>query len=106
MTLDSCGSDYDTWLRVYDEDKTTELASCDDCGDCGVQTILDAGLMEPGTYELLVEGFSSSSGSHTVLMTCDEMTISCEETVTGSTTDNANTHGNTADWSFIFGDLD
>ena len=42
--FDSCGSEYDTWLRVFGADLATEVASCDDCGDCGTRTILDVTL--------------------------------------------------------------
>ena len=42
--FDSCDSSYDTWLRVFATDMTTEIHSCDDCGPCGTRTVLDAQL--------------------------------------------------------------
>ena len=33
----------------------TQVASCDDCGDCGTQTILDTGALPAGDYLLLIE---------------------------------------------------
>ena len=44
VQFDSCGSSYDTLLRVFSTDMTTELHSCDDCGPCGTRTVLDAQL--------------------------------------------------------------
>ena len=43
-TFNSCDSTYDTWLRVFATDMTTELSSCDDCGPCGTRTVLEANL--------------------------------------------------------------
>ena len=72
-TFDSCGSLFDTWLRVYRLDSSggyVEVASCDDCGDCHFQTILTTDWLRPGDYALLVEGYSTRSGNYTVAMTC------------------------------------
>ena len=44
VQFDSCASSYDTWLRVFATDMSTELHSCDDCGPCGTRTVLDAHL--------------------------------------------------------------
>ena len=65
VNFDACGSDFDTWLRIYNADGA-EVASCDDCGGCGVQTNLTAtGLRPDGNpYTLLVEGYSRSAGRY------------------------------------------
>ena len=42
LQFDSCASTFDTYLRVFNGDLTTEFAGCDDCGTCGLQTVLDA----------------------------------------------------------------
>ena len=64
----TCGSAYDTYLRIYNENMT-EIHSGDDDGDCGTRTILNKPL-EPGVYYILIEGYSSYSGSY-------ELTVSC-----------------------------
>eukprot|EP01052_Picozoa_sp_SAG31_P026841 SAG31_NODE_2463_length_5656_cov_12.750765_2_plen_1624_part_01 len=69
VQFDSCDSSYDTWLRVFSTDMTTELHSCDDCGPCGTRAVLDAQL-DVGDYVLVIEGFSSSHGYYSVDMNC------------------------------------
>jgi hypothetical protein len=48
-TFDSCGSGFDTYIRVWTQDLSRELFGCDDCGDCGTQTIL-TGELNVGCY--------------------------------------------------------
>ena len=81
----SCGSDYDTWLRVFalggtekvDAELLTpdgygeQLMSCDDCGPCGIHAVLH-GRLEVGCYALVVDGYSSSEGDFTVRATCTD----------------------------------
>ena len=75
--FDSCGSEFDTYLRLYSVDGGNELSprpinSCDDCGNCGLQTILrtDASSLPAGRYALLIEGYGRNHGSYTVAMRC------------------------------------
>ena len=68
-TFDSCGSTFDTWLRVWTQDLSSELFGCDDCGSCGAQTIL-TGELDVGCYKLVIDGFATSSGTYTVEITC------------------------------------
>ena len=68
-TFNSCGSSFDTWLRVWTQDLSHELLSCDDCGSCGTQTIL-TGELGVGCYKLVIDGYSTSSGTYTVGITC------------------------------------
>ena len=89
--FNSCGSSFDTWLRIYDA-AGTQVSSGDDDGNCGVHTILTSSMLAPGSYTLLVEGFSTHSGSYTVAMSGDgcrgestHSSISCGDTRTGST---------------------
>ena len=63
-TFSTCeGSSYDTQLRLYSgnhlEASSTELADVDDA--CGLQSRIVMTL-QPGTYTLVVEGFSSREG--------------------------------------------
>ena len=64
LTFDSCSSDYDTYLRVYNS--SGDLVASNDDGSCGSGASLIVVTLEPGTYTLLVEGFSSESGEYTV----------------------------------------
>lgn len=93
VQFDSCESQFDTYLRVFDASLTTEVTGCDDvstqaipttpwfsrsslkdclcfqCGACGLQTVLDAQLAA-GDYNLVIEGFSSGEGTYSVTMVC------------------------------------
>ena len=85
VQFDSCASTYDTWLRIYSQDLATEYASCDDCGSCGIQTVLSARLA-PGTYTLVVEGFRDVAGEYSVTMNCGtglHGAVQCGNAVTG-----------------------
>ena len=90
LTFDSCESEFDTYLRVFNVDLTEEISACDDCGPCGLQTVLDSALPE-GHYNLVIEGYSSLEGVYSVTMTCEpfsrdiEGPIACGETVSGNT---------------------
>merc|ERR1719149_24154 len=68
-TFNSCGSNFDTWLRVQTHDLSRELLSCDDCGACGTQSIL-TGWLEAGCYSLVIDGYGTSSGAYKVGITC------------------------------------
>ena len=58
LQISSCGSDFDTWLRVYDAATGEEKASCDDCGDCGYYADLQGAdlSLDVGKYVVMVEG--------------------------------------------------
>jgi hypothetical protein len=97
IQFDSCASTYDTWLRILslDSPNPQERTGCDDCGNCGTRTVLDADL-PPGQYALLVEGFSNREGSYSVTMTCGQPTsrgarqmIQCGHRVHNSTSNHA-----------------
>ena len=68
-TFNSCGSSFDTWLRVWTQDLSRELLGCDDCGSCSTQTIL-TGELDVGCYKLVIDGYSTNSGTYTVGITC------------------------------------
>eukprot|EP01048_Picozoa_sp_COSAG05_P003981 COSAG05_NODE_197_length_14521_cov_113.902995_6_plen_365_part_00 len=94
VTISSCGSNYDTYLRVIslnEDNNMVEVAGCDDCGDCGLQTVLEAALL-PGNYILIVEGYSSSEGNFVLSMECSQttqydalQTVQCGDQITGTT---------------------
>ena len=61
ISLCGDGTTYDSYLRLLEDDCTTEIASNDDF--CGLQSQIDIGL-ESGSYLICVEGYSSSSGDY------------------------------------------
>ena len=63
-TFSTCGSGYDTFVRVYAED-WTQLAENDD--SCGLQSVVTVEL-QPGNYYALVEGYSRAEGEYTLSM--------------------------------------
>ncbi|OEU09344.1 hypothetical protein FRACYDRAFT_248830 [Fragilariopsis cylindrus CCMP1102] len=70
LTFDSCGSSYDTYLRIYDF-ADNELAWNDDGTNpnCDLASFI-AITLPPGRYTLLVEGYEeSSSGGYTIATT-------------------------------------
>lgn len=55
-TLNSCGSGFDTYIHVYNrtgsaitDRPSSPVATCDDCGPCGLRTVLTVNL-SPGNY--------------------------------------------------------
>ena len=98
-TFSTCeGSQYDTLLRLYSgsHHQGAELAIVDD--SCGLQSIIQRDLT-PGSYTLIVEGYSVQEGVYTVRTTCIPVattapvldtessgTITCGSIVNGDTT--------------------
>jgi hypothetical protein len=103
VTLDSCGSGFDTYLRVFAADGT-QVCFCDDCGPCGLQTILDCAL-DAGEYLVVVDGYSSSEGDFNLGLTCGP-SVGCGESVSGSTLGAMNVLGNSAGDSLYSFSLD
>ncbi len=75
VTFSLCdpATDYDSYIRLYDgcpTDGGTELAFDDDsCADPGLASSITMAL-EPGTYYVVVEGYSASSGNFGLSMIC------------------------------------
>jgi hypothetical protein len=74
VTISLCdgGTNYDSWIRVFDGCPTeggVELASNDD--SCGLQSELTVTLAA-GTYWLVVEGYASASGNYSVNVSCGD----------------------------------
>ena len=69
-TFSSCGSTFDTYLRIYDAHMRHQLVGCDDCGNCGLQTMLSHRLEADKCYVIVLEGFSSNEGSYVMHATC------------------------------------
>jgi len=86
--ISTCGSDFDTYIRVYDENMT-ELYSADDDGDCGNKAILMQSL-DIGVYYVLVEGYQDYQGNYVLSI---KENITCGATVTGSTENAESNYG-------------
>jgi len=65
VTFSTCGSSFDTWIRILNEDMSSQIASNDDGCSSGYGSRLNTNL-NAGTYTLLVEGYRSSEGSYTL----------------------------------------
>jgi len=70
LTAQTCGgqTNFDTYLRLLDEDCATVLAHNDNsdvCGNGSLQSWLSA-CLQPGTYYVMVEGFDGASGTFTL----------------------------------------
>jgi len=72
VTIDLCGSGYDTYLRLYNSGAAscaaaTQVAFNDD--GCGLQSSITQNGLAAGTYIVMVEGFSSNAGTYTMNIT-------------------------------------
>ncbi len=96
VTISLCGggTDYDSYLRVFDDcDLMNELAFNDDF--CGLQSELTFTSDGTSTYYIMVEGFGSGSGNFSLDVSCMDplpndgcggaIAVSCGDTVMGST---------------------
>ena len=95
----TCGSSFDTWLRVFDVDGV-EVEGGDDDGPCGTRTILDVTGFPAGEYYLVVDGYSNSQGTYVLAMTAGQGVfrgpLSSDATVSGDTSAAASFVGNAA----------
>jgi subtilisin-like proprotein convertase family protein len=95
VTLSLCdgGTDYDSYLRVFDACGGNQIAFNDDF--CGLQSQLSFASDGTSTYYIMVEGFASNAGNFSLEVTCvdppvnDECTgalaMNCGDTVVGET---------------------
>ena len=75
IIFDSCGSDFDTLLRLQSADLTAEILSCDDCGDCGTRAIMTVDRLLQNVqagqeYALVVEGYAGAGGAYNITVQC------------------------------------
>ena len=98
--FDTCGSSFDTVVRIYDAGFTAELAVCDDdeptrhgnwtCGagtgtgtcargvghqDHRAQARLSV-VLDPGSYRVVLEGFYMGTGAYVLSTTCPDPDVS------------------------------
>ncbi len=96
VTISLCGggTDYDSFLRVYDDcDLLNELAANDD--SCGLQSEVTFFSDGTSTYYIMVEGFGSGSGNFSLDVTCinppandlcsNAIAVGCGDSITGTT---------------------
>ena len=69
VILSTCGSAFDTYLRVLDEDGATR-GGCDDCGPCGQQAALKIDLSPGACYNVVVEGYGHFEGEYQLEVSC------------------------------------
>ena len=110
VTLSFCdgGTDYDSFVRVFDACGGTEIAANDDF--CGLQSELTFTSDGTATYWIMVEGFGSNSGNFSMVVSCipddptgplnddcvDAIAVACDDVVAGSTIDATDSGSNAA----------
>ncbi|MDG2052848.1 MAG: hypothetical protein P8J69_03660, partial [Flavobacteriaceae bacterium] len=106
ITLSLCdgGTDYDSYLRVFDACDGTQIANNDDF--CSLQSELVFTADGTSTYYIMIEGYSSSSGNYSLAVSgefpggsdnCNDATpVFDGETYLGDTTTKTDTGGNSA----------
>jgi hypothetical protein len=77
ITLSLCdgGTDYDSYLRVFDACDGMEIAFNDDF--CAAQSEVTFEANGMSTYYIMVEGFSNSSGNYSMAITCEPAVDEC-----------------------------
>jgi hypothetical protein len=118
ITLSLCddGTDYDTYLRVFDACDGTEIAGNDDfCFTSSELTFTSDGT---STYFIMVEGFLTLSGSFNLAVSCNPddpaendlcvnaTPVACDDLILGDTSSSTDTGGNAAPdvWYSFTGD--
>lgn len=106
VTLSLCGSNYDTYIRIFSDcSLTEEIASNDNF--CGSQSQVSFTSDGTSTYVIMVEGAGSAFGDFEMNIACetteipandncaDAIALSCGDTETGSTGFATDSGGNT-----------
>ncbi|WP_299216887.1 T9SS type A sorting domain-containing protein [uncultured Dokdonia sp.] len=85
VTLSLCsGTDYDSLLRVFDDECNliNEIATDDDgCGT--LQSLLTFTATVGNSYTIMVEGFGGNNGNFTMAVTCEEALSTDDNTLEG-----------------------
>lgn len=70
-TISTCGSDFDTMLRVQTE--SSVLASADDEGNCGYQAIIGNVQLDTNVeYTIVLVGYGGATGNWQIEVTCPQ----------------------------------
>ncbi len=85
VTLSLCdgGTDYDSFLRVFDDEcnLVNEIAANDDT--CGLQSEVTFTATVGNTYTIMVEGFGANTGNFSMAVTCEEALSTEDNTLEG-----------------------
>jgi hypothetical protein len=102
VLFDSCGSNYDTFLGISDENGNLR-DWCNDCGDCGASAQLPVyGLQPDIPYRLQIGGNADATGVYMMNIRCNVTnavpltagaTVGCGDIFVGATN-----HSNDIDW--------
>lgn len=96
VTVSLCGSNYDTYLRVYSDcTLSNQIAFNDD--SCGVQSQLTFESDGFSTYYIMVEGWGSNAGEYTIELTCAGLP-GCGDLFTDSGGETGNYNNNEDTW--------
>ncbi|MBK7121850.1 MAG: T9SS type A sorting domain-containing protein [Chitinophagaceae bacterium] len=95
VTLSLCGSGYDTKIGVFSGTCAALVCVAGNDDFCGLQSQLSFASVNATTYYVLVTGFGTASGAFTLTRSCitpppndacaGAITISCGQTITGTT---------------------
>jgi len=73
VTVSTCGSDYDTYLTIYEsyyKNTSRVIDYCDDCGYCGSQTVLSFEAKAWTYYVVGLQGYSGQGGAYSISFNC------------------------------------
>ena len=73
VQISTCGSNFDTYLYFWDSDGDL-IQSCDDCGSCGLSTVLTFDNLDTGSYYIGVGGCCGDYGTYILDITCANTT--------------------------------
>ena len=102
IQFDSCNSDFDTIIRIYDANTHDQVAFNDDSNSCGSQSNITMSLSK-GDYYVMIEGFGNDSGSYELKMKCQisnnipsyvQDSIECDQNAVGNTETGIDQYGN------------
>eukprot|EP00438_Fugacium_kawagutii_P016750 Skav228883 [mRNA] locus=scaffold2395:209673:210761:+ [translate_table: standard] len=101
--ISTCGSSFDTWLYVFGPQVAY---SCDDCGDCGVQTVAQIEVNSSECYVVLIDGYDGDEGSYELSISCGFVQPLTSTSATTSTTSatTSTTSTTTRDGSLLCGE--
>lgn len=74
ISTDNSGTNYDTYLRLYNSTACGTQIAFDDDGGTGTTSIINTNLC-PGTYVILVEGFGTSVGDFNLSVRANTITL-------------------------------
>ncbi len=77
-TFSTCGSSFDTYLRLYDVCPLSANQIADNDDFCGLQSQISITL-DPGTYFIVVEGYTEAEGAYLLSVQCPQVAAAVEQ---------------------------